>query len=256
MSPARTALLTPLVLLAVGPGRGAARAESRGEALARLRAEVDELETRLRRVRSDARSERLSLQTQRGDLDVLLRKEEVRGHTLARLRAQQLARRREVASRSARLAEPARAAADRLREHVRRTLPFHGPERLAAIDDLVAELARPGGDPAEVLSRLWQAAEDELKLASECALHRQVIELDGERQLVEVARLGMAALYFRTTEGRVGWAVPRGDGHLFELLVLPERVRAVEALFEALRKQVRKGRFDLPLPGAPHRSEP
>ena len=215
-----------------------------------LRLEVDELEARLEKIRSEARAGRLSLQTQKGDLEVLLRKEQVRRETLKRLRARQIAERRKVESWTTRLLEPAREAATRLRKLVLNTLPFHREERLAAVDEINAGLEGPRPDPVIAISRLWQLVEDELKLTAESGLHRQVIELQGERLLVEVARLGMAVLYFKTEDGRVGWAVPRSDDYVFEVLNQSDQVEAVLVLFDALRKQIRKGYFELPLPDA------
>jgi hypothetical protein len=231
--------------------RAGAEDKEYGRRLAGLRAEVDDLEARLERMRSEAGAERRSLEIQKGDLEVLLRKEQVRHETLKRLRAQQIAERRKVESWATRLMQPAGEAAARLRKLVLATLPFKREERLSAIDEILAGLEGPGADPVLALSRLWQLAEDEVKLTAESGLHRQVIELEGERLLVEVVRLGMAVLYFKTPDGRVGWAVPTQGGHCFQIIDQPDRVEAVLSLFGALRKQIRKGFFELPLPSSP-----
>ncbi len=230
-------------------GRSLAGSEQYGKRLAGLRAEVDDLESHLERLRSAARSERLSLETQKGDLEVLLRKEQVRRETVKRLRAKQLAERRKAESWSARLMRPALDAAMRLRNLVLQTLPFKRAERLAAVDEIVAGLKSPRADPALALSRLWQIVEDEIKLTAESGLHRQVIVLGGERLLVEVARLGMGALYFRTEDGRAGWAVQDANAeYSFRIITNKEKIEAIESLIDALRKQIRKGYFLLPLP--------
>jgi len=247
----RSTLVLLFLLANLVPAGARAEAPGLGRKLARLRAEVDALEVRLERVRSRARTERQSLETQQGDLEVLLRKEQVRRETLNRLRARQVAERRKAEARTAELHAPARDAAGRLERHVRSTLPFHRAERLAAVQEIADGLERAGCDPANALSRLWQLVEDELKLTAEAGLHRQVVELGGERVLAEVARLGMAMLYFRTEDGQYGWAVPRDGDWVFETLVDPHRVEAVELLFEALRKQIRKGYFELPLTASP-----
>lgn len=240
-----------LVLLLAAPDKAPADDPREfGRRLARLRTEVDELEARLERIRSEARAGQLSLQTQKGDLEVLLRKEQVRGETLKRLRARQITERRKAESWTTRLLEPARKAATRLRKLVINTLPFHREERLAALGEIGAGLEGHRPDPVIAVSRLWQLVEDELKLTAESGMHRQVIELQGQRLLVEVARLGMAVLYFKTEDGRVGWAVPIGDDYVFEVINQPDRVEAVMVLFDALRKQIRKGHFELPLPAA------
>lgn len=222
-----------------------------GKKLAKLRAEVDDLESQLDKVRSAARTERTSLETQKGDLEVLLRKEQVRQETLRRLRAKQVSEQQKAESWSARLMQPAIDAAMKLRELILQTLPFKRKERLAAIDEIISSLKGPRPDPVVALSRLWQLLEDELKLTAESGLHRQVIDLQGAHLLVEVARLGMGVLYFRTEDGRFGWAV-RSDGgeYTFEVFSDKQRIEATETLFDALRKQIRKGYFPLPLPRA------
>ncbi len=227
-----------------------ARAEPEPDAarLARLRAEVDELQERLDRARSTAASERRSLQTQKADLEVLLNKEQLRQKTLKRMRARQLDEQRKAESRSALLVEPALGAAHRLRRLVEQTLPFRHEQRLQAVDEIIASLRGPAADPAVALSRLWQLLEDEIRLTAESGLHRQVIALEGRRLLVEVVHLGMGALYFRTEDGRFGWADPGdGKGYTFRLFSDEQRIAAVETLFDALRKQIRKGAFALPL---------
>jgi len=234
----------PIFFALVTAGQARAGTSELGHKLAKLRAEVDDLEARLERIRSESRTERLSLDTQKGDLEVILRKEQVRMQTLKRLRAQQLAERRKVESWTTRLMEPARKAAARVRGLVLDTVPFRRQERISAVDEIVAGLDGPAPDPVVALSRLWQLVEDEMKLTAESGLQRQVIELGGERVLVEVARLGMAVLYFKTSDGRVGWAL----GDTFEVIDQPDRVEAILGLFEALRKQIRRGYFELPLP--------
>ena len=245
--------LPVFALALMGLSLGAARpvrAEPELDAtrLARLRAEVDELQERLDRARSAAGSERRSLQTQKADLEVLLNKEQLRQNTLKRMRARQLDEKRRAESRSALLVEPALAAAQRLRRLVEQTLPFRREQRHQAVDEIIESLRGPAADPAIAISRLWQLLEDEIRLTAESGLHRQVIVLDGRRLLVEVVHLGMGALYFRTQDGRFGWAdAGGGKGYTFRLFSDEQRIAAVEALFDALRKQIRRGAFELPL---------
>ncbi|MBN1653172.1 MAG: DUF3450 family protein [Deltaproteobacteria bacterium] len=220
-----------------------------GKQLTNLRTAVDELESRLERIRSETQAERVSLLTQKGDLEIMLSKERVRQKTLRRLRAKQLAEQRKSDSWSAQLMQPALDAAERLRVLIRTSLPLKRKQRLDAVDEIVDDLKGPMPDPEVALSRLWQLLEDELKLTAESGLQRQVVEVRGKRLLVEVVHLGMGVLYFKTEDDKYGWAVSNEDGqHTFEILSDERRVEAVERLFEALRKQIRKGYFQLPLP--------
>ncbi|MFW5878785.1 MAG: DUF3450 family protein [Myxococcota bacterium] len=241
--------LAVLAVAALAPTMESAAVEdSPGARLAALRAEVDELDAKLQRIRMDARSERLSLETQRGDLEVLLRAEQVRRDTLLRLRARLRSEEREADAWAEALRSPALEAARELRGQVAASLPFQHEARLDAVDAVIADLERPDADPVLATSKLWQLTEDELRLTGECGLHEQVVVVDGERRLAEVARIGMAVLYFMLEDGRVGWARSGSDGPVYEVFSDPERIEGVETLYEALRKQLRQGRFRLPLP--------
>ncbi len=243
--------LNVLLLFGVAGSASASPVEY-GKQLANLRAEVDELESRLERIRSEARAERMSLQTQKGDMQIMLGKEKVRQKTLKRLRSKQLAEQRKSDSWSAQLVQPALDAAERLRVLIRKSLPLKREQRLAAVDEIVAGLKGSRPDPEVALSRLWQLLEDELKLTAESGLQRQVVKVGGKRLLVEVVHLGMGVLYFKTEDEKYGWVVSNDDGqHTFEILSDKQRVEAIERLFEALRKQIRKGYFQLPLPSHP-----
>jgi hypothetical protein len=219
-----------------------------GKQLADLRSEVDELEAKLERIRMETRSERLSLETQRGDLEVLLRTEKVRRDTLVKLRHKLRAEQEEAAHWAEELREPGLAAAEELRRYIATSLPYQLEGRLQACDQIISDLKTPDIDPILSISKLWQLTEDELRLTAESGLHKQAITLAGERQLAEVARIGMAVLYFRIDDDQFGWAKESSNGYSFELFSEQRRQKAVAELYEALRKQIRQGAFALPLP--------
>ena len=121
--------------------------------------------------------------------------------------------------------------------------------------DEIRDRVRDGTlDPRAASSRLWQFLEEEARLSEECGLSRQAILLQDGRQLAKVAHLGMVALYFATEDGQVGTAVPGLDGYSFQALD-GEGARAVQDLFDSFDKQVRSGKFRLPLPAPPTASD-
>ena len=245
------AVLAALVFLGL-PAHALAGSSERGRQLAALRSEVNDLEAKVDRLRSEFLSEQQSLQNQKAELEIMHRKEQVRRDTLQRLRSRQITERRKTESWSARLVEPAKEAVEQLRGLVLNTLPFKRKERLAALGEIESGLRAAKPDSALAISRLWQFLEDELKLTAESGLHRQVVLLNGQRRLIEVARIGMALLFFRTKDDRYGWAERSPDGG-YRFVVFDDSVRteATKALFEALRKQIRQGLFLLPLPHPP-----
>jgi len=94
---------------------------------------------------------------------------------------------------------------------------------------------------------LWAFFEDEFRLTRENGLHNQTLALGNERVLAEVVKIGAMALYFRTPDGRFGQAVRDDSGWRFVLASDRDSQRRIAALFDALRKQIRQGYFELPM---------
>lgn len=243
-----TLLPVALVLLFSGTVFGAGEAEERARKLAELRAEVEELSTQLEEERADARSRLRALRSQRADLEARISREQIRS---AQAEGRVEEAKAEIAAKGtdealvAALHEGKRA----LGEAVRGAIPFRTGDRLAALDEIVALVDRGELTPEQGVSRLWGAAEDELRLSTEVALHRQSISLDGVEQLVEVAHIGFTKLYFRTEEGDFGVAEQTAAGWTYRRLEDQAQRMQLDDLFGSLRKGVREGWF--PLPDAP-----
>jgi len=83
--------------------------------------------------------------------------------------------------------------------------------------------------------------------------------LDGKRLLVDVARVGMALMYFRLPSGEVGWAQQADGSWRFERIESAEARKTVLEFFEALENNRVHGprRLLLPqaLPHAPDREQ-
>jgi hypothetical protein len=218
------------------------------ERLATLRAEVEELSSQVERKKETRRSRLRSLNNQKADLEFQLQREERR---IAQLRARADRQREALADQNVSADELAPAVEDSMtmvRERIRRGLPFKRAERLQAVDDLERRLRQGTLSPQKASVRLWSLVEDELRLTRENGLYRQVIRLGGEEMLVEVARLGMVAMYFRADDGRVGHVRRTGDEWQWIELADQDQHRRVDTLFETMRKQIRTGFFELPGP--------
>jgi hypothetical protein len=139
------------------------------------------------------------------------------------------------------------AAIDQLANQVRGGLPFKIEERLAALEELRAQINNGSMPPARAANRLWAFYEDELRLTRETGLHNQTIAVGNERVLTEVVKVGSMALYFRTPDGRYGQAVRAGNAWQFVLAADPAAQRQIAELFEAQRKQIKQGLFTLPV---------
>ena len=116
------------------------------------------------------------------------------------------------------------------------TLPFKREERIRRLKKIEADLAVTHPDPGQALTRLWRFVEEEEAMAREIALGQQAIELDGQRLLVEVARIGMALMYFRLPSGDVGWVRQTKGVWRFERITSPEARKTVLSVFDDLEK--------------------
>lgn len=221
-------------------------AQPLAERLISLRGEVEQLNTELELLREEQRTVLAGLGAQRAELK-------------ASVDRQQLAARDAQAKLDAALADASASGAsqdvlvplllssiDGLSNQVRAGLPFKNEERLAELATLRSEIERGALPGARAANRLWAFFEDEIRLTRENGLHNQTVEVAGERVLAEVAKVGSMALYLRTPDGRYGQAVRRGETWQFVLTEDAEQQRQIAALFDAYRKQIRQGFFELP----------
>lgn len=230
------------------PAARAAPPEAPELVVARLRVEVDELSASIADERRRAQERLQGLRVERAELERQLRLEQVRARTLARIEAQDHARADALDDTSAARLEPIREALALAESYVQDTLPFEREGRLRVLAAIRADLAASRPDPSNALSRLWRFVEEEEALGREVSRAQQPVSLDGERQLVDVVRLGMAAMYLRTAAGEYGWAKRGPAGWGFERLHDPAPKAAVAALFASFDENRRFGPQHLVMP--------
>jgi len=217
--------------------------------LADKRAQIEALTSDLDLLKADTNERLRSLATQRADLETQLKREQLKQE---QLRQDLAAAHRRIQSRESDLGDQApliRATLDQMRGFVRRGIPFAVEGRLAELDNLQRQLEARPQESGAFLARLWNQLESEYRLSGDSGLYKQSILLDGKDQMVEIARLGLTLAYFRTLDDRYGLAAPGPTGWSFRLLTGAES-KQVEALFSALRKNLKEGYFPLPNPWA------
>lgn len=242
-------------LISVGPvaaqsgesSSGEADAEALAEELVALRSEVQDLSETLdeERTRHRDRMQRLARQ------EAELAGEAERARSRLRELESDLADYREALERAGanneELTPAVLDAADALRRRIEAGLPFKRTERREAVTEIADDLDSGAIPPQDAVKKLWALVETELRMTRENSIHSQTIELAGEQTLVDVARVGMVALYFRTRDGRFGAALPQDDGWTFSTYTDGARAEQVEKLFTDLEKQIRTGHFTLPV---------
>ncbi len=241
---------TPLLFaLAVSSIASVARADdpaAYAHQLAELRTSVEDLSQTLDTERDALRTDLRASELRRTELETQIRQEELRVAELQRELDRQRAAVMADATAYETLAPTVIAGLDRLIAQVKSGLPYRLDERVAALTTVRDQVAGKLVDPRVAVGRVWQSIEDELRLGRENVLDRQVITVGGQEMFVQVARLGMVAMYFRTEDGKVG--VVQRDGATWSNRVLDDPQDALRAtgLFSSMDKQQRVGWFELP----------
>lgn len=229
----------------------AQEAQALAENLVRLRAEIEQLNSELELAREEARTTLAGLAAQRTELaaqldrQALASREQAQRLTLAQ---QALA---EAGVEGAELKPVLLEAIAGLEAHVGASLPFKQDERLAGLAALRERIATDAVPPHRAANQVWAFVEDELRLTRENGLFSQTIELDGARVLADIAKVGTVMLYCRTSQGEYGQLARDGaGGWRWQRVAGRADAERIAALFDAYRKQIRQGWFELPMAAA------
>ena len=215
------------------------------EQLANLRAEVTKLASELRDEQSNFQNRVRSLENQRSDLELQLRRERTQ---LDNLNSQITEMEKELlpAAQQDELSAAIVTHAEQLRLSVRASLPYRHSDRIAAIDEITSSMKDKSISAQQAATRLWAVAEDERRLNQENILDKQNITVNGESLLVETARLGMVAMYYLQPNGNVGAARKDDAQWSWVAITDPTEQEQVQLLFLNLKKGIRTGLYTLP----------
>jgi len=236
-------------LLLASPGVFADDVADRAEELAALRTEVQRLTEALELEQEAVRRDLQHAELRKVELSSSIRSEQRRLDELERAVEQAKALIEGAGTDASALTLVLGETLRDLKGRVAGGLPYRVDERIGSIESLQDRIAQGELDPRKAASRVWQLLEDEMRLNRENGMDRQVVMFGGEETFVDVARVGMVALYFRTHDGRYGQAIPAADGWTYQLATADQHA-SLEAFFDALERQIRVGWFTLPTPTA------
>lgn len=222
------------------------------EKLIQLRGEVEQLNNEIHFMKQEHKQEMTFLWTQKNEV-----KSELERHKklIARLQKDldKKIEENQAKGLSSETLKPEfmNAVAD-VEVYLERSIPFKKAERQASLQEIKQQVNQNLISVQRGFNKLWAFVEDEIRLSKETGLYQQSIQVSGEpqKQLVEIARVGMMNMYFKTPEDKVGLLKGQPSNWSFEILDNPEEAKQVNALFDALQKQIRTGLFPLPLNAA------
>ena len=243
MSIARCILIVWVV--AASPSAAAA---TLAEKVSAARAAVDSLADQLESQRRADRDALAGLRAERSELQRQIRLEEIRRDTLATLRAERTQKIDDQESRVLAILKPIQRSIAATKNYVTQTLPFKRAERLRSLEQIETDITVTNPDSAQALTRLWRFIEEESSMAREVALAQQAIELDGKRYLADIARVGMALMYFRLPDGTLGWVHQIENQWKFQRLENMQAQNTVAGIFKDLENNRVLGPKQLLLP--------
>lgn len=239
------ALLSLALTIAAGTPAQADTVDALAKKLVALRSDVEALQAELDELKSAHTARMRSLAAQRSELEVSQRREELKVKRLKR----GLANAREQARRAGAYDDELRPVLEQAlaatRSYIKTSLPFQAPERLVELKEIETQYRTQVLPGSKALARLWAFYEDEIRLASENGMHRQVVNVGNEEFLADVIRLGMVMLFFRT-DTDVGYAVSESGRWTYRTATSSADQAQIRTLFESFDKQIRTGYFELP----------
>lgn len=223
--------------------------ENLAKSLAKIRGEVETLQTQLDTEKEKHSGRMTALASQLADLSVEERRQKLSIEKLQHSIEKMSANAKQAEQSGERLKPVLLAILSDYKRHIQSGFPFKAEDRMKTIIDLENNVNNQLIDPNKAVNQAWSLIEDEIRLSKENGIYQQTIPLDGEKVLVDIAKLGTVLLFFQTRDNQSGMAKRSADGGWkFEILEDTTEIEGVRILFDSLKKQIRQGYFEIPNP--------
>lgn len=244
-------IVIPLAVLLIlfSPWSAASSIENLARSLAKIRGEVETLQSQLDIEKEKHTGRMTALNSQLADLSVEERRQKLSIEKLQHS-IEKLGVTAKQAEQSGESLKPfLLAALGEYKRHIQTGFPFKMDGRVKAITDLENNLINQQVDPNKAVNQTWSLIEDEIRLSKENGIYQQTILLNGEKVLVDIAKLGTVFLFFQTKDNQSGMAKKlAAGGWKFEIVNDAGDRERIRNLFDSLKKQIRQGYFELPNP--------
>ena len=139
------------------------------------------------------------------------------------------------------------AGLDSLKAYQDQAVPFKIQKRKKRITDLQSKFNKKEVTVSEYFEKYWSLLQDEIRLSESVEVQNDSVKIEGAEYKVKVLKLGMAQLYFKTHDGALGYAKKTESGWGFKFFENSSSAKGVMMLFAAKEKQIKGGRYELPL---------
>jgi hypothetical protein len=214
--------------------------------LVRVRQQIETLHSQINFAKESNRDQLRSLANQKTDLEVKNNRADLNIKDLQRELKKLTDINQEKFQAHADIKPILKAAIGALRESVAASLPFKLEQRLQALKDIETKLETNIISPNKAANQLWAFVEDELILGRSSGIYNDTIEVDGQRKLVKVLRIGKIAMYFKTQDNQFGLLKKSAGEWRQQPVSDKEQVAQMEKLFDSFAKNIRNGIFTLP----------
>ncbi|MGZ0020338.1 DUF3450 domain-containing protein [Nitrosomonas sp. wSCUT-2] len=227
----------------------ASNIENLAKSLAKIRGEVETLQSQLDIEKEKHSSKMSALNSQLADLSVEERRQKLSVEKLQQS-IDKLGVTTQQAEQSGEHLKPVLLSAlAEYKRHIQGGFPFKVDDWIKAINDLENNLVNQQIDPSKAINQTWSLIEDEVRLSKENGIYQQTILLNGEKVLVDIAKIGTVFMFFQTKDNQGGMAKRSQDGGwIFETVSDSADRERIRNLFDSLKKQIRQGYFELPNP--------
>ncbi len=227
----------------------ASSVENLAKSLAKIRGEVETLQSQLDIEKEKHGSKMAALNSQLADLSVEERRQKLSIEKLQHSIEKSGITAKQAEQSGEHLKPVLQKALVEYKRHIQSGFPFKVDDRVKATSDLENNLMHQQIDPSKAVNQAWSLIEDEVRLSKENGIYQQTIPLNGEKVLADIAKLGTVFMFFQTKNNQSGMARRSADGGwVFEAVSDSTGRERIHMLFDSLKKQIRQGYFELPNP--------
>lgn len=222
------------------------RLSNLAQSLIELRSDVEKLHNQLDDTKESYAISMKSLNVQRADVETAISRESLKIKQLNSALKKVQKRIALQSGGSKAYKQVAQDAIKFLKAELATQLPFKMEDRQKELDTISDRIAHNQITPEKGLNRVWAIYEDNFRMSHENGVFRQNVTLDNKEYLADVVRLGSLAMYFKTSDGKMGYFTQTDSGWTLVETVESEDKALIAHLFDSMKKQIRSGFFTIP----------